>query len=561
MSIGRKLNASFYIFIVLICIIIGINFMNLNNIGSKMDKALDDRVVQIQLADDIRYNISMQGLHLRQIMITGSTKSQEELSSFQDILTQKLEELDSLTTSDTMKGYLADIQEFKKTYETSLDEVLKTYRKGRLDESKSIMSTDLSDAFDGLTQTIDKIHEYQNEQLMKINNESDSAISSSKLISIIILVISLLISVVLVRYVRKTISQPLKRSVENLETIASGDLTIDDMETRSKDEIGQLANSFNKMKNNLKSLITNVQENAEHLTAASEELTASTEEITATTEDVTNRVSVTAKSASTNAQSANDSATAMEETAAGVSRIAESTQHLHSSSLEASDIASNGGKIISNAEQQMNVINQSTNMVNDLVQKLSKQTNEIEVISRTITEITEQTNLLALNAAIEAARAGEHGKGFAVVADEVRKLAEQSKESASKIVDLTIEIKKDTENVAHGVSNSISSVKDGVEIIGEAGNAFSTIVQAVQTMKVQISEISATAEQISASAEEVSASVNEISNSSTESSKEVEIIAAAIEEQAATMDQVNTIAVELSEKALSLQTEVQKFKI
>ncbi|KGR80212.1 methyl-accepting chemotaxis protein [Ureibacillus manganicus] len=561
MSIGKKLNTAFYTFIALICIIIGVNFYNLNNIESKLEEALDDRIVQIQLTEDIRYYASMLGLNLRQVMLTGSTKAQEELRSDSDNLTNKLVELDSLSDSDTMKTYLSQIEQYKNDYETNLNLVLSTYRKGQVEESKRIMSTDLSVAFEGLTETIDQIHVYQNGQLTQINEDSDAAMVNSKSTSIVILIISLIISVFFVLYVRKTISLPLKKSVENLETIASGDLTLEDIKHHSKDEIGQLANSFNMMKNNLKSLINRVQENAEHLSAASEELSASTEEITATTEDITARVSDTAKSSGVSAKAAIDSAVAMDETAAGVSRIAESTQNLHSSSVEASETAKNGGAIILTAKQQMDEINHSTNLVNDLVQKLSQQTNEIEKISRVITEITEQTNLLALNAAIEAARAGEHGKGFAVVADEVRKLAEQSKESAGQIVGLTVEIKKDTENVTHAVTNSISCVTDGVNIIGNAGVAFSNIVQAVEKMNVQIAEISATAEQISASAEEVSASVTEISNSSSKSSTDVDIIAAAIEEQAATMEQVNTIAVDLSDKALSLKTEVQQFKL
>ncbi|SOC34673.1 methyl-accepting chemotaxis protein [Ureibacillus acetophenoni] len=561
MGIGGKLNTAFYTLIALLCISMGVNFFNLNNIESKMEETLDSRFVQIQLADSIRNSIAMQGLHSRNIMLTGSTKSQEELRSYQDSLTEDLEELNALVISDTMKGYLAQMLQDKEQYDINLDLAIKEYRSGQVEQAKRIMSTDLNDAFESLVATTELIDEYQNEQLNIVNKDSESAMFTSKLTSIVILIVSLIVAGFFVLYVRRTITTPLKQSVKNLEAIAEGDLTLEDMNHHTKDEIGQLANSFNTMKNNLKSLIRSVQQNVDHLSAASSELSASTEEITATTEDITSRVKTTAKSAGANAQSANDSAIAMDETAAGVSRIAESTQDLNTSSIDTSDTARRGGKIIINAKEQMDLIYDSTNMVNNLVQKLSEQTNEIENISRVITEITEQTNLLALNAAIEAARAGEHGKGFAVVADEVRKLAEQSKASASQIVDLTVEIKKDTTNVTKAVHNSITSVKDGVIIIGEAGDAFSNIVHAIEKMNVQIAEISATAEQISASAEEVSASVTEISSSSLNSSKDVEIIATSIEEQAATMEQVNTIAVDLSEKAQSLQSEVQKFKL
>src|SRR5690606_21869709 len=242
----------------------------------------------------------------------------------------------------------------------------------------------------------------------------------------------------------------------------------------------------------------NIQVNSEQVNAAAQELSASTEEISATTEDVTVRVNDTAERAQISAQASNESARAMEETAAGVQRIAESTQKLLGNSVDATQTAKDGGQIIYDAQQQMSIISSSTNSVNALVQKLAQQTEEINNISQLITSITDQTNLLALNAAIEAARAGEHGKGFAVVADEVRKLAEQSKSSAHYIVNLIHEIKADTDNVERAVSDSLVSVEDGVKIISHAGESFTTIVDAVTQMSMQIQESSATSEELSA---------------------------------------------------------------
>ena len=209
----------------------------------------------------------------------------------------------------------------------------------------------------------------------------------------------------------------------------------------------------------------------------------------------------------------------------------------------------------------MTTIYESTKLTTELIQKLSKQSEEIKSISRVITSITEQTNLLALNAAIEAARAGEHGKGFAVVADEVRKLAEESNASAGQIVALTNEIQTDTKNVEKAVQESLQTVEAGVGIINEAGLSFSQIENAVDDMKAQIEDISAVTEEISAAAEEVAASVAEIAAASKSTAEQAESSKETSQQQLATMQEINAVSNDLSNRAIDLQSAVNQFRV
>ncbi|MER2030274.1 MAG: methyl-accepting chemotaxis protein [Solibacillus sp.] len=561
MSVGKRLNAALIIMIILITITVVLNYMSLKNIQGNMDEALDYRVEQIRSLDTIRFNVAMQGMYARAFVFDGKEESAESFKQYNELLDQEIEHLSKLVSSDTMKELMEQIIKYRDDFNYGYLDMMDAFERGDQILANGFINTKLRAASDGMFDATAQMVEYQENKLDAINTKTDDSFAFSVLVAGIALAISVLIGILVMVYIRKTIISPLNGIVNEANIIAAGDLSQQDIVVKTKDEIGQLGNAFNSMKNNLSNLIKNIQVNSEQVNGAAQELSASTEEISATTEDVTVRVNDTAERAQISAHASNESARAMEETASGVQRIAESTQKLLGNSVDATQTAKDGGQIIYDAQQQMSIISSSTNSVNALVQKLAQQTEEINNISQLITSITDQTNLLALNAAIEAARAGEHGKGFAVVADEVRKLAEQSKSSANSIVNLTLEIKADTENVERAVTESLVSVEDGVKIISNAGESFTSIVNAVTQMSMQIQEISATSEELSASAEQVTASVNEIAQSSNESSSNLEMVAAAVEEQTATMHQINAIAVSLSDNAQTLQQEIQQFKV
>ncbi|MGG0657533.1 methyl-accepting chemotaxis protein [Rummeliibacillus pycnus] len=560
MSIRKKLMAGFgasILITVIACIVI---FGQLSKINNQYKSTINRGLPQINSTAKIENLSTKKGLYIRSYLL-GNEEALDSLMQTRKELNDEVDHLGKQLERPKSKELLAQVSTEIENYDLIADKVIELRKNGHNEAANRLSNTEGAAELKLATDKTRELADYV-KLLFKETKEQAQAMATTALtIGIIITIISILLGVLITFYMSRTIARPLVKLNQSVTVIANGDLTEPEIQIRSKDEVGELAKSFNTMKESLKGLISSLAVSSERLSASAEELSASTQEVSATSIEVSQNLENTVQTAEMNTYAAKESALAMDETAAGVQKIAESAQNLHSSASNTSDIANVGQEKITNAEQQMMVIQSSTKNTTNLVQSLSKQSEEIGNILKVITDITEQTNLLALNAAIEAARAGEHGKGFAVVADEVRKLAEQSKQSASQIETLTIDIQHNTKDVEKAILANLDTVEDGVHLIQDAGESFENIVQAVDHMKADIEDVSAITEEISAAAEQVAASVTEIAASTTNSTEQMELISSNLQQVTATIEEISSVSNELTHAAVEQNESVQKFRI
>lgn len=560
MTIRKKLLVSISIFVMVTVLACTLIFMQLRTIQSQYNDTLEQGLPQLHLTMTIEYYTLMQLTQLQNYLL-GDLNALNQVKETQQQLHKTTQELDvsfmSNQTQELLNGVIEDIEAF----DESVIEAISLHNTKDLDTAISYYMKDVKEKSQQTIESTAELSSKVSDLFDVIQNEANKKAQQALYISIVIFVITLAAGITTLYVLNRIISVPLKTLQKNVQQIANGDLTVPTLEVKSKDEVGQLTAAFNTMKDTLKNLIIQLGESATHLSTSAEELSASTEEVTTSSIEIEQLFEQSTERTLSAAQNAQESAIAMDETATAVFRIAESSQELHNTASDTAKLADHGANNINSASKQMTTIYESTKLTTELIQKLSKQSEEIESITRVITSITEQTNLLALNAAIEAARAGEHGKGFAVVADEVRKLAEESKASASQIVTLINDIRTETKNVEKAVHDSLQTVEVGVGIINEAGQSFNQIENAIGEMTSQIEDISSFTEEISAAAEEVAASVAEIAIVGKSIAEQTENSTAASQQQLSTLQEINAVSNELNNRALDLQKVISHFRV
>lgn len=370
-----------------------------------------------------------------------------------------------------------------------------------------------------------------------------------------------ILAAVFVVIATRRFTKPIVQLRDECLLLAQGDLRACEVKIASDDEIGQLAQGFREMRNNLRRLVADVSSRSEQLAASSEELTASADQSAQAANQVATSIAGVASGVEEQLAATDDTSDVVEEISASIEQIVSTTSKVAEQSEQAANKANEGNESVKKAVSQMTAIEKSTKAAADAVTKLNDQSKEIGTIVGTISGIAGQTNLLALNAAIEAARAGEQGRGFAVVSEEVRKLAEQSQEAAKQIATLIGEIQGDTDKAVIAMNNGAREVQLGSEVVNTAGQAFQEIVVLVTNVSGQIQDISAAMEQMAAGSQQIKTSMGRIDGLSEKAAKEAEGVAAATEEQLASMQEIAASSQSLAKLAQDLQEAVSKFQV
>lgn len=560
LNISKKILGGFSIVIFLVVMMSAFTYYEVGELNRSYQEMSQINMNKIELAQGIAIDVANEAVAMRRFNFTGDLADIPIFNEYSKQGDEKIKQLENMMKGNSITSLLQTLKKEKANYEEIGSKSFEAKKNNNIQQVadymnqagtpyKASMSTSLEIAKQ-IKEAV-KMEEVANSE--KANHMQLTLLIVNFLVAMIALYISISIS--------RSISRPAQELTQAVATIADGNLTQRDIGVTSKDEIGELARSFNHMKTNLRNVIKTVGISSAQVMASSEELTASSEHSCGVMVEMSKYIVKVAEGSTTQLTSVAQAATVVEEMSSQIKETATNANAMSEVASHTITSATEGRQAISKAISQMNVIEETVGSTAQTVEKLGERSKQIGEIVDTIASIAGQTNLLALNAAIEAARAGEQGRGFAVVADEVRKLAEQSQDAAKQIADLIGGIQQETTSAVLAMNTGKKEVHTGSQVVNAAGESFHEIVRNIERLSSQVQEISASMQQLSGGSQLIVSVVQDVDRISKDNAGHADAVSLATGEQIEAMNQITVSSQALAQMAEKLNDAICKFTI
>ncbi len=538
MKIGTKLLGSFLVVIVIFAAAIGYQIFKLHQLGDMQDENAVHANEAIRIEEVQVHLEELYGMVADTIINQNIEEIKKEFGEDKKRALEDIEAVKKAADTDREKELSDKFGRLYSEYLTIFEnQLMPLLQKGEKAESANVKALDekIDKIRNEAAGHLEEIGKSLKKEMKDTDEAFDRAEKNALMVAIVLSVIAIVTGIVIALFITKEIKQDLggepKYIVSVTEKVAAGDLTMQFSNNGAK-ETGIYA-AVKQMTEQLREIMRNIGSASDSMASASEELSASSEQMSRGVEEQANRSSQIATSATEMSQTVID--------------IAKNASAISSSANEAAQIAQTGATVVERSITEVKEISDTVDESAKLITTLGERSVQIGNIVNVIKDIADQTNLLALNAAIEAARAGEQGRGFAVVADEVRKLAERTAKATSEISGMIGMIQSEVGKAVESMDNASTKVEKGVEDVTMAGESLKKIVDSVAGLQNMIQQIATATEEISSVTEAVTG--------------DIEAVARVSQETSASSHQVAQSASDLARISSDMHGIVGKFKV
>lgn len=519
--------------------ILALIFLNLQiaRVGSLANEVSDNAlpsIVQAGKIGEFRLRYRIRSLEYMLEQRPGEREKLEaSMASLNKSLIESIDAYVPLISSDTDRAILGRVREKAAAYEESVLRAVALLKQGRGDEATQLQNSEWVSRANQLRDEVNALVKFNEDAAAALSTESKAARDQATLAGWSTVVLGPLLALGMSIWVAGLISSRLQQLVSAAGKISSGNLADDSLPEASRDEVGQLVGAMKQMQQALRDTIRATRDNANALISTGRELGDGVQQM---------ERSVAVQSSASSAIAAN-----VEELTVSINHVSDNTGDASRLAQDSDRQAREGRRTVDQLIDEINQVSGVVTTASERIGGLAIESEKISNIVQVIKDIAEQTNLLALNAAIEAARAGEHGRGFAVVADEVRKLSERTAQSTREITAMVESIQNSTQQVVTEIDRGVGAVQNSVDHARQAGDTIGTL----QDIARQVAELIS----------EVDVALREQSAASSEVAKRIEEIATHAEETSAATAEAARSAQTLNNVASQMQSSVSHFRI